>query len=87
MREEIMLEIQKLQAIALAGGFRKTRVSGDGSATWLCKSSDCTGNGDTRICIDEVTRSATAFRTTERKVLDSKTFRKAQDLKAWLDLA
>ena len=82
-----MLEIQKLQAIALAGGFKKTRVSGGGTALWLCKSGDCTGNGDTRICIDEVTRSATAFRTMKKTVLDSKTFRNAQDLQAWLDLA
>jgi hypothetical protein len=79
-----MLEIQKLQSIALAVGFRKTRVSGDGTALWLCKFSDRDDKGETRICIDAVTRSATAFRTTDNKVRDSKTFRNAQELQAWL---
>ena len=79
-----MLEIQKLQAIALAVGFRKTRVSEDGTALWLCKSSDRDDKGETRICIDAVTRSATAFRATDGKVHESKTFRKAQDLHVWL---
>ena len=79
-----MLEIQKLQAIALAVGFRKTRVLGNGTALWLCKPSGPDDKGETRICIDVVTRSATAFRTTDSKVRDSKTFRNAQELQVWL---
>jgi hypothetical protein len=82
-----MLEIQRLQAIALANGFKKSRVSQDGTTTWLYKTGDFTGNTDKKMCIDSVTRSATTFRLKGEQVLDSKTFRNGQEMQAWLDLA
>jgi hypothetical protein len=82
-----MLEIQRLHAIALANGFKKSRVSQDGTTTWLYKTSDCTGNTDKKMCIDSVTRSATTFRLEGDQILDSRTFRNGQEMQAWLDLA
>lgn len=82
-----MLEIHKLQEIAIANGFRKTRTSVDGTVLWLTKNNDHLDSGGTRICIDAVTRSATTFRSTNGTVLESKTFRNGQEMQSWLELA
>jgi hypothetical protein len=82
-----MLEIHKLQEIALANGFRKTRTSEDGTVLWLSKNSNHLDSGGTRICIDAVTRSATTFRSTNGTVFESKTFRDGQEMQSWLELA
>ena len=79
-----MLEIQKLQLTAMASGFEKTTVSGDGTAVWLSGPATNDGTMQTRMCIDLITRSATTFWSTDRKFYQGKTFRKSEEMKAWL---
>ena len=80
-----MLEIEKLQMTAIASGFEKTKVSGDGTAVWLSRPSKENGAIKTRICIDMVTRSATTFWFNADNFYQGKTFRTSEEMQVWLE--
>jgi len=79
-----MLEIHQSQAIALAMGFQKVRLSGDGTILWLSRGDENAEEGQVRMCIDAITQSITVFWIGRDKKIVSKTFRKAREMQAWL---
>jgi hypothetical protein len=80
-----VLEIQQLQAIAITAGFERTRVLGNGTTLWL-RNVPCEHGTELLMCIDTVTQSATIFWEEENHPM-RKTFRKAQEMCAWLQSA
>ncbi len=80
-----MLRTQRMQKIAVARGFTRIGISEDGTTIWLYKSRSSSGPGDTRICIDTLTQSATTFLRVEGKILASQTFRSEDEMRAWLE--
>jgi len=71
-----MLEIQKLQAIALAGGSKKPEFSGGGNPHFGFASPVIALAMGIPEFVSMRTRSATASGRWKKTVLDSKTFRK-----------
>jgi hypothetical protein len=78
-----VLEIQKLQALALASGFEKVRVGQDGSVL-LRKNDDCGTNETEHICIDALTKSATVY-WQNPKTTGCRTFRRSEEMEGWLE--
>jgi hypothetical protein len=81
-----MIEIQQLQALAVARGFQKMGVAGDGTSLWLWSTGPGASGMSMRMCIDAVTQSATVY-WEEEKAPTTKTCRKAQEMQVWLDWA
>ncbi|MGB7434153.1 MAG: hypothetical protein WBR26_06045 [Candidatus Acidiferrum sp.] len=77
-----MLEIQKLQELALASGFEKVRVGQDGCVL-LRKNRDIEANAAEHICIDVLTKSATVY-WHNPQTAGSQTFRKREEMEGWL---
>jgi hypothetical protein len=69
------------QAVAREGGFVVTEESKGGTILWLRKGMP---EGEDRICIDSLTKSATAYWATIPWKINSKTFREASALYEWI---
>jgi hypothetical protein len=84
-QERTMDRLRPFQATAREGGFVELNESGDGTVLWLKKSSrDASREIHERMCIDNVTSSATVFWVSSAGGLNSKTFRNAVSLEEWL---
>lgn len=79
-----MLEIQNIQILAIASGFRKVNAGPDGTLL-LRKAGPDADDPTTHMCIDVVTRSATIYWNENPKIIFSKTFRTCQDMQSWFD--
>jgi hypothetical protein len=78
-----MEKLQAFQAAAHKGGFVDVQETDDGTVLWLRKP---TADAEDRICIDSMTNSATVFWATIPWKINSKTFRQATELEAWIML-
>ena len=76
-----MDKIEAFQAAARQGGFVMSEATDEGSVLWLKKA---TGEAEERICIDTVTKIATAYWATIPWKINSTTFRDAAALLAWV---
>jgi len=76
-----MEKLQAFQAAASEGGFVATGESEGGTVLWLRKA---TVNAEDRICLDSLTNSATVYWATIPWKINSKTFREASELRAWI---
>jgi len=76
-----MEKLQAFQAAASEGGFVATGESDEGTVLWLKK---VTVEAEDRICLDSLTNSATVYWATIPWKINSKTFREASALRAWI---
>jgi hypothetical protein len=76
-----MEKLQAFQAAASEGGFVATGESEEGTVLWLKKA---TVEAEDRICLDSLTNSATVYWATIPWKINSKTFREASALRAWI---
>ena len=76
-----MEKFQAFQVAACEGGFVAVEESEEGSVLWLKKA---TAEAEDRICIDSLTKSATAYWATIPWKINSKTFREASALREWI---
>jgi len=76
-----MEKLQAFQAAASEGGFVATGESEGGTVLWLRKA---TVDAEDRICLDSLTNSATVYWATIPWKINSKTFREASELRAWI---
>lgn len=79
-----MLEIQRLRLVAVDHGFAKAGSSEDGTTLWFSKRNALTGKDEIRMCLDVLTQSVSLFRNNEHSHPECVTFRKADDMLAWL---
>jgi hypothetical protein len=70
--------IQKFKLVIRENDFVEVRKSEDGTTAWFKKASS-----NMRLCIDDLTNSATVFWEAGPAQLSSKTFRTATSLKDW----
>jgi hypothetical protein len=76
-----MEKLKAFQDAARKNGFVDVEETEDGTVLWLRKA---TAHAEDRMCIDSVTNSATVFYATIPWKINSKTFRFASELEAWL---
>lgn len=76
-----MDKLQEFQTAAREGGFVVTEESQEGTVLWLKKA---TPEAEDRICLDSLTKSATAYWATIPWKINSKTFREASALQEWI---
>jgi hypothetical protein len=76
-----MEKLQEFQAAAREGGFVAAEESEEGTILWLKKA---TAESEDRICIDSLTKSATAYWATMPWKINSKTFREVSALREWI---
>jgi hypothetical protein len=82
-----MEKLQDFQVAALTDGFIEVKDNEDGSVAWFRNALPDPGtNVHKRLCIDSLTRSATIYWETDGAKLNSKTFRTASSMQAWLSL-
>ena len=82
-----MERLQDFQVAARGDGFVEITDDVDASVAWFRNSSpDPETNVHKRLCIDSLTSSATVYWETAGAKLNSKTFRTAASMKAWLSL-
>jgi hypothetical protein len=82
-----MQKLQDFQAVAREHGFVEVGESEEGSTVWFRNAAADTGSAvHKRLCLDSLTNSATVFWETVPIKLNSKTFRSASALRAWLEL-
>jgi hypothetical protein len=79
----IMEKLQAFQTAALKGGFVDAQETEDGTVLWLRKP---TAEAEDRMCIDRMKNSATVFWASIPWKINSKTFRQATELEAWIML-
>jgi hypothetical protein len=76
-----MNRLQAFRDAALKGGFVPVEESLEESVLWLKRA---TADAEDRICLDSVTNSATVYWATMPWKINSKTFREASALQAWI---
>ncbi len=76
-----MNRLQAFRDAALKGGFVPVEESLEESVLWLKRA---TADAEDRICLDSVTNSATVYWATIPWKINSKTFREASALQAWI---
>jgi hypothetical protein len=82
-----MEKLQDFQVAARGDGFIEVKDNEDGSVAWFRHGlSDPDTNVHKRLCIDSLTSSATVYWETSGAKLNSKTFRTASSMRAWLSL-
>jgi hypothetical protein len=82
-----MNNLQDFQLAARGDGFIEITGGEDESVAWYRNAlPDSESNVHKRLCLDNVTHSATIYWETAGAKLNSKTFRTASSLKAWLSL-
>jgi hypothetical protein len=82
-----MQKLQDFQVAARGDGFVEVADSEDESVAWFrSTSADPETNVHKRLCLDSLTSSATVYWETAGAKLNSKTFRTASSMKAWLSL-
>jgi hypothetical protein len=80
-----MLEIDRIHQTAVRKGFTRTSASPDGTTVWFSKPAKHPNEAHRLMCIDLITRSGTVFWKKDEHNIDSKTFRNAESLNAWLE--
>jgi hypothetical protein len=79
--------LRRFQVAARGDGFVEVADNEDESVAWFrSMSPDAETNVHKRLCLDSLTRSATIYWETAGAKLNSKTFRTASSMKAWLSL-
>jgi hypothetical protein len=79
------MQTRTLQVAAVEDGFIEVNQAEDGSAVWLRnKWPDVGTNFHKRLCLDDVTNSATIYWQTPDFPFNSKTFRTVSSLQEWL---
>jgi len=82
-----MEKLYEFQVAARGDGFVEVAESEDASVAWFRSTlPDLATNVHKRLCIDSLTSSATVYWETVGAKLNSKTFRTASSMKAWLSL-
>jgi len=82
-----MEKLQEFQVAARGDGFVEVNDGEDASVAWFRNElPDAETNVHKRLCIDSLTSSATVYWETAGAKLNSKTFRTASSMKAWLSL-
>ena len=82
-----MDKLQDFQVAARGDGFVEVADGEDTSVVWFrSQRPDTATNVHKRMCIDSLTGSATIYWETAGAKLNSKTFRTASSMKAWLSL-
>ncbi|MGC1619844.1 MAG: hypothetical protein WA765_15245 [Candidatus Acidiferrum sp.] len=76
-----MNRLQAFRDAALKGGFVPVEESLEETVLWLKRA---TTDAEDRICLDSVTNSATVYWATIPWKINSKTFREASALQAWI---
>jgi hypothetical protein len=76
-----MERLQEFQTIAREGGFVVVEESEEGTVLWLKKA---TAEAEDRICLDSLSNSATVYWATLPWKINSKTFREASAMRAWM---
>lgn len=76
-----MDKLQAFQAAACECGFVAVQESDEGTVLWLKKA---TTEAEDRICIDKLTKSATAYWATIPWKINTKTFREVSELREWI---
>lgn len=76
-----MERLQEFQTIAREGGFVVVEESEEDTVLWLKKT---TVEAEDRICLDSLTNSATVYWATIPWKINSKTFREASEMRAWV---
>lgn len=77
----MMERLQEFQIIAREGGFVVVEESEEDTVLWLKKK---TVEAEDRICLDSLANSATAYWATIPWKINSKTFREASEMRAWV---
>lgn len=77
----IMEKLQAFQTAARENGFVTVEESEEGTVLWLKKA---TLESEDRICLDSLTNSATVYWASIPWKINSKTFRDAAALQAWI---
>lgn len=82
-----MQKLQEFQSAARENGFIEVGESEEGSTVWFRNATPDVGTEvHKRLCVDSLTNSVTVFWETPPTKLNSKTFRSAAALQAWLAL-
>jgi hypothetical protein len=82
-----MEKLQDFQVAARGDGFVEVAGGEDANVAWFRNASPDAGtNVHKRLCVDSLTSSATVYWETAGAKLNSKTFRTASSMKAWLSL-
>jgi hypothetical protein len=82
-----MEKLQEFQIAARGDGFVEVADNEDAGVAWFRNTlPDNATNVHKRLCIDSLTSSATVYWETAGAKLNSKTFRTASSMKAWLSL-
>lgn len=76
-----MEKLRAFQDAAREGGFVTIEESDEGTVLWLKKA---TADAEDRICLDSLTNSATVYWATIPWKINTKTFRDAPALQAWI---
>jgi hypothetical protein len=76
-----MNRLQAFRDAALKGGFVAVEETVEDTVVWLKRA---TADAEDRICLDSVTNSATVYWATIPWKINSKTFREASALQAWI---
>ena len=81
-----MIKLEAFQSTARMSGFANEISCEDGMVLWLKrKISDGKTTLHHRMCIDSLTGSATVYWLSSKGSIDSKVFRSASELEAWID--
>jgi hypothetical protein len=82
-----MERLRAFQAAAHGDGFIEVNEIENGSVVWLRNSMPDVGtNFHKRLCLDDVTNSATIYWQTVGQQFNSKTFRTVSSMEEWLGL-
>jgi len=76
-----MDRLQEFQTTVLESGFVVVGETAEGTVLWLKKA---TAKAEDRICLDSLTNSATVYWATLPWKINSKAFRAASAMRAWI---